>query len=462
MEDARRRLAATTLGEVPAVAVSGVTGEGLPRLRDELAALVRRLPTPDVDADVRLWIDRSFSITGAGTVVTGTLAEGGLAVPDELELGAGGERVGVRGLQMLGTRADRAEAVARVAVNLRGVGKRELRRGDVLLTPGAWSATSCVDVAVPGGDTGELPAEVVVHCGSAAVAARVRPLGGAAARLTLRRGLPLRVGDRLLLRDPGRHRVLAGVDVRDVSPPRLRRRGAARARAAEVEETDPALAVLRHSGFLPERELSTMGLPLTGVEAGPGWRADPDHWERLVKRLPAELDAWRRSHPLQEGMPRAVAARALRLPEERLLGPLLAAASLTERDGRISSRGEPERLPEEVERSLRALLAQLRDAPFAAPDANRLAELGLGPAELAAGVRSGRLVKIADGVVLAAGSDAEAARLLADLPQPFTLSRARQHLGTTRRVAVPLLELLDRSGVTRRNPDGTHELRHRS
>ena len=106
---------------------------------------------------------------------------------------------------------------------------------------------------------------------------------------------------------------------------------------------------------------------------------------------------------------------------------------------------------------MRALRRDLADAPFVAPDVARLRELGLAPRAVAAAGRAGLLLRVSDQIVLAPGADAQAARLLAGLPQPFTTAQARQVLGTTRRVAIPLLEYLDRAGVTRRLPDDRRE-----
>jgi selenocysteine-specific elongation factor len=110
-------------------------------------------------------------------------------------------------------------------------------------------------------------------------------------------------------------------------------------------------------------------------------------------------------------------------------------------------------LPAPVARSVEKVRADLVAQPFVAPDAARLVELGLGPRELGAAVRAGALVRVADGIVLLPGALDDAVTVLSGLAQPFTLSDARQALGTTRRVAVPLLELLDRRGSTRRLPD---------
>ena len=127
------------------------------------------------------------------------------------------------------------------------------------------------------------------------------------------------------------------------------------------------------------------------------------------------------------------------------------------RDGRIVGAAGVG-LPAEIRTGVEAVRADLAEAPFVAPEAYRLAELGLGRRELAAAVRAGALLRVADGIYLLPGADSAAAAVLAGLPQPFTLSEARRALGTTRRVAVPLLELLDARGLTRRAPDDRRTL----
>ncbi len=108
---------------------------------------------------------------------------------------------------------------------------------------------------------------------------------------------------------------------------------------------------------------------------------------------------------------------------------------------------------------MRAVLADLADAPFMAPEAGRLRELGLDPRAIGAAARAGLLLRVTEQIVLAPGAEADAARVLARLPQPFTAAEARQVLGTTRRVAIPLLEYLDRVGLTQRLPDDRRRLK---
>jgi selenocysteine-specific elongation factor len=454
-ELAQEEIAASSLGSVEAVAVSAVTGAGLPELRAALDRLTARLPVPEPDLPVRLWVDRAFTIRGSGTVVTGTLGGGTLRAGDELELTSIGARVRIRGLQSLGEPTAQAAGVARVAVNLRGVTLEQVGRGDALLTPGRFQQTDLVDVRLVGDPVTELPAEVTLHVGSAAVTARVRPLGVDTARLRLDRPLPLRVGDRALLRDPGRRHVAGGVTVLDVVPPALDRRGAATARAAVLAELDgrPDESVeLARRGLMRRGELERMGVTVESAPVAGDWHADPDQWLDLRRRLVEEVARWVEAHPLESGIPVDTLRRLLDLPDRALVEALVT-APLVAANGRIARGGTTGALPEQVARAVRRIGAELAERPFVAPEAARLAEFGLGHREIGAAVRAGALLRLADNVVLLPDAVDQAVRVLAGLPQPFTLSTARQALGTTRRVAVPLLELLDRRGATRRLPD---------
>ncbi|GAB2671945.1 selenocysteine-specific translation elongation factor [Saccharopolyspora gloriosae] len=460
-EQARRRLRDSALGELPAVHVSGRTGAGLGRLRAALCALAGRLPAPDSAAAVRLWIDRAFTIRGAGTVVTGTLAAGSLRTGDRLRLHPGGQDVAVRALHSLGEPVERTSAVARVAVNLRGVPLEQVRRGHALLTPGTWLGSDLFDVRLCDRLAADLPRQLVLHLGSAAVAVRVRPLGADTARLSLREPLPVRIGDRVLLRDPGAHDVAGGAVLLDVRPRPLRRRGAARERARELAGMDgvaDGAGELRRRRMVRGEQLRAMGAQVpAGAPEAAGWVLDPGHRDELAERLVRLLDEHREREPLADGLPAEAARRALALPDAALLEVLLRAGPAREiRTGGGRLRVGTAPWPPEIAAALERLRGRLADAPFAAPTAAELAELGLGSEPLAAAVRAGELLRLAPGVVLLPGAERRALEVLRGLPEPFTLSAARQALGTSRRVAVPLLELLAREGRTELLPDGTH------
>ncbi|MDT0275993.1 selenocysteine-specific translation elongation factor [Blastococcus goldschmidtiae] len=458
LADVRERLTATSMGAVPGVAVSALTGAGMPEFTAALERLLADLPAPDPAAPVRLWIDRAFTIKGAGTVVTGTLAAGSVAPEDRLRLGD--RDVVVRGVQSLGRAVERTQATARVALNLRGIAVEEISRGDALLTPGAFRSTAEVDVSLVVPVEDRLPAEAVVHAGSATVGARLRPLGGAVVRLRLEAALPLRVGDRVLVREPGTRRVL-GADVRDVDPPVLRRRGAARQRGAELaaqpDGAAGAAADLARRRIVRTTDFTAMGWPVPdGADQHGPWLLAPGLADALAARVPDVVTRYRKLRPLEPGPPVDVVRRALDLPGADLVQALVR-PPLALRDGRVVDGGAD--LPPEVQRAVDAVRARLAADSFAAPETPELAAAGLGPRELAAAVRSGQLVRIAESVYLAPGIAEVARAALAGLPQPFTVSQARQAWGTSRRVAVPLMEWLDAHGVTARSPDNTRRLR---
>jgi selenocysteine-specific elongation factor len=302
----------------------------------------------------------------------------------------------------------------------------------------------------------------MMHVGSAAVAVRIRPLGTDTARLSLRAPLPLRVGDRAVLRDPGGHRIPAGAVLLDVRPPALTRRGAARRRADELAAMHgpDGAGELRRRRVIRADELHAMGHPPPQAQRAGGWLVEPSYCDTLAEQLRELLGAHRREHPLADGMAVDAARRALGLPAPEILPVLLdapAAAEITVSGGRV--RLGTSSLPAPIRAAVRTVQDRLRREPFAAPTAAELTELGLDEKELAAAERAGELQRIAPKLVLLPGAEEDALRLLSRLPSPFTLSQAREALSTTRRVAVPLLEWLERRGYTQRLPDGTHQLR---
>ena len=489
---AAAQIAETALGKLPVVAVSSITGAGLPELVTALDELCRSLPEPDPGAPVRIWIDRTFSMTGSGTVVTGTLPAGTVHRSDELVITPQMRPVRVRDLQSLGETVPSVSGVARVALNLRGIGRDGLHRGMALVQAGRWTLTDLVDVrltiaghgfeadadwqsAQPGQPAapalpGQLPRAVTVHVGSARVVARVRPLGPGLARLSLTDPLPLHVGDRILLRDPGSRNsafpAVAGAVVLDVAPPPLTRRGAAAAAARSLSgwpDQPGAAQLLARHGIMRASTLLAMGVSEQPDPVAGEWLADPERWRALGHQLGEVLAAHAAAEPLAAGMPIDAARAAMDLPDRRLVlalaKPPFRVSCGALHIARPAGQDTGPALPDAVRAAVRVLRADLAAAPFLSPDADRLRKLGLDARSLAAAVRAGELMRISDQVVLAPGADRLAARLLARLPQPFTAAQARQALDTTRRTAIPLLEYLDAAGITQRLPDDRRVLR---
>jgi selenocysteine-specific elongation factor len=396
-----------------------------------------------------------------------------------------------------------------------------------------------------------LSSRLTLHIGAARTVAQVRMLGSRFARLTLDRPLPLHVGDRVLLRDPGAApdrtggRPVFGATVLDVSPPRLRGTGAAVAAARELAswpEIPAAPDLLRRHRLLRAGRASAMGLDDLPPPVAADWLADPGHWAQLRQSLALAVAAHAARDPLAPGLPVDAARAELGLPRRDLVEALAAwpassgpgerieavggylrcvdhgvrgqpedaggaAGPVRRTDGRAAperraedaggvvgpapradgtdGRAAPEqrpdvaghapvpgprpvsgavpspgpRLPAPVASAVQAVLADLADAPFRAPDAERLRELGIDVRAAAAAERAGLLCRLPGTILLAPDAPDRAARILAGLPQPFTTSDARQALNTTRRTAIPLLEWLDRAGVTRRLPDDRRTMR---
>ena len=312
---------------------------------------------------------------------------------------------------------------------------------------------------------------MTVHAGAARGIARVRRARPRLGRLSFADPLPLHVGDRLLLRDPGSRRrvpspAVTGAVVLDVMPPRLQRRGAAAAATRMLgswPDRPRAEHLLARHGLLRSSTLLAMGVrelpePVTGE-----WLADPEHWQALGHQLGEVVAGHAAAEPLAAGMPVEAVRSALDLPDRRLVlalarPPFRVAAALVQLPP--AARETPSSgLPEQLQAALRVLRADLAAAPFASPDADRLRKLGLEARTIAAAVRAGELMRISEQVVLAPGADRAAAAVLARLPQPFTAAQAREALCTTRRTAIPLLEFLDQAGVTERQPDDRRVVR---
>lgn len=467
LAQARAELADTGLRDAPGVIVSAVDGTGLAELRAVIDDVLAQVPPPDAASRLRLWVDRSFTITGAGTVVTGTLAAGTVACGDRMDvLGAKHMRSAViRGLQSCGEPHTTLGPVARVALNLRGVPRDAIHRGDALVTPDAWPSTRILDMCrTTGRPLTEVATQVVVHVGTAAVPARLRPFDDDHGRLTLGRALPLVLGDRLVWRAAGSAGVLGGAQVLDADPPALRRRGDSARRAAALAVMDAGgdvAAEVARRGAVPESHLRRLGLLPASVPAKVrvvgGWWVHQPAYAAWRQRLRAAVDELHDRDPLAGGLSRGAARDLLALPDEALLEAVARDAGLEQDGGHIRVAGARGELGQ-AEAAVGELETRLGAEPFRAPEAYELSELHLGARELAAAERAGRVLRLRDGVVLLPTAPALAMRELARLEQPFTTSQARQALSTTRRVAIPLLEYLDGRGWTRRLDAGHREV----
>ncbi|ONI86537.1 hypothetical protein ALI144C_11620 [Actinosynnema sp. ALI-1.44] len=449
---ARAELAGTSLAAAEPVVVSGLTGQGIPGLREALDRLVDRIPPPDPAATLRLWVDDAD-----GPLVTGTLSAGTVHTGDELVVAPTGRRVRVESMESLGRPAMAVAGAGRVALKVDGANPRRMRRGQALVAVGSWRFVSVVDVRLKTLDKSGMPVrELVLHVGSAAIPARVRHLGPGVARLTLRSPLPLRIGDPGLLHDPRKHVVVAGVTVLDILPPDLRLSGGLAERAVELSQREVStdgMAELRRRGMVRRSDLIAMGCTVPRAPAVGEWMFDPDRFQKLRQSLLNVVREYAARHPEDPGMPKPVAAQEIGLPDRRLVEPLARASR------GLGVRMLGGRLVLGPRDALERLVEDLAVDPFAAPEQPRLAELGLTVKRLNTAVTRGMLVRLADGVYLRPDAIDLAEAVLTELPETFTVAQVRTALRTSRRVAVPLLELLDARGVTERLDASRRRLR---
>jgi selenocysteine-specific elongation factor len=502
------RLAGTSLAGAPIIATAAPSGLGLDELREALDQALDRVPEPPDRDRPRLAVDRVFSVRGSGTVVTGTLTGGTLTPEVMAELLPAGQRVRIRSLQSHGRPVTRAEPARRVAVNLAGIATDQVQRGDVLALPGQWAPTRVADCrlrCLPGAPAPlRARGAYLLYAGAAETAVRLQPLDAhevrpgedALVRLHLERPLVLDVLEPVVLRDSGRDETVGGGPVLDPFPLGQVHGTAARVRRAEeLEAREAALRgapgreapgretptreapgpvgllerVLAERGATAVRELPRLvgvgpalvdRMLAAAVEAGRVVRSRSLVWSRAgwqaaETAVLRAVDRHHREEPLAPGLP-AQAARQATKGGAEVVEALLA-------DGRLVLDGPAVRLPEHGVRldprqqAVRARVeTALAEGGVTVIGEQDLARLGANRPLIAVLARQSVLVAVAPGLYLGGDVlDRAVATLRRAFPdgRAFTAAEAKEALGTTRKTAIPLLEHLDRAGVTLRSGD---------
>jgi selenocysteine-specific elongation factor len=423
------------------VAVSAVTGAGLDDLRGALARAADRLEERGGALPTRLFVDRSFTLHGIGTVATGTLWSGSIGAGDELRVEPGGRPVRVRSVEVHDQPVERAEPGQRVAVSLPGVERTELHRGEALVTPGAYPVGYRLDVVLDELQPIADGARLQVHHGTAEIPARVVRVGERYAQLRLEAPVVAARGDGVVLRT---ETTVGGGHVLDPSPPRQ----TDLARLELLEQGDPA-SIVRALVHEPvrERELAARALlteeelasGLGAVEHSGEWIYSADWLAEERARVRDRLAGHAKRSPLDPG---------LALPElipDEWGAELLPLLEVERRGGKAYLPGATVSAGPRAE----ALEAQLTAAGTAT--------LRVDDAELARYLETEqRLVRLGDGHAVSPAAYAEAREALVgecERAGSITLARFRDLLGISRRPAQLLLERFDADGLTRRVGD---------
>ena len=496
LEEIRELVSTTALADAPIVALSALTGEGLPALLETLEAVLASAPGTSGGTAPRLPVDRVFSVSGFGTVVTGTLGGGEIAVGDELRLYPGDRRARVRGLQSHQEKVSRALPGRRTAVNLSGITTEEVQRGDVLAPPGTMTPSQRIDVRLrllPDAPVAlKQNDEVDFFTGAAELPARITLLDrerldpGDRAWVQIRFRAPLAVlrHDRFIVRRPSPSETLGGGEIVDPSPPRHRRFRPETIAALETLAAgapDEILLQMLEQRPVEIRELRAGAAGLSAAQVDdalaqlvaegdavvlgdsgrmPGatdFAIASSHLKLLTQRISEELRRYHASQPLRPGLVREEARRRLGITQPRLFDDLIATFASA---GELIDDGATLRLPQfrmTLDPARRAAadryLAAIGAQPYAPPGPH---EHGLDPETLAALEHMGEVAKIADGVYFAPEAwDALVQGTLdfIDRNGSMTLSQFRDHFGTSRKYAQATIEHLDQLKYTRRIGD---------
>ncbi|MCC6906045.1 MAG: selenocysteine-specific translation elongation factor [Anaerolineae bacterium] len=480
----------TVLRDAPVVAVSSATGEGISTLLALIETLLQGRPARPEGGRPRLPVDRVFTMSGFGTIVTGTLTGGSFAVGQEAELLPAGRRVRIRGLQNHRQPVEHLPAGSRAAINLSGVNVEDIRRGDVVALPGMLSGTTLVDVYFRHLPDAERPllhnTEVKFFSGAAESLAYIRLLGdhelvpGAEGWLQLRLSEPVTLdrGDRYILRYPSPPRTFGGGYVLDPHPPHRWRRfrpevierletlsvGTSRERliaALNSQIVVPSAEVAGLAG-LPESEAASALAELlhTGEarEVGTGLFISSARHEQLRLLAERELAGFHEASPLRPGMPREEFRQRLAL-DGRVYGPLI---GLLEEDGTLVDDGRSVRLSgfsvtftPRQQQAVDDLKRRFDADPINTPSYRDSAALA-GQEVLDLLIQRGDFVRVSDDVLFAAAGYAqmvERVRWYLDENGSITVAQARDLFNSSRKYVLALLEHLDAVGVTRRLED---------
>ncbi|MFW6042319.1 MAG: selenocysteine-specific translation elongation factor [Chloroflexota bacterium] len=490
--DLEETLAGTILEGAPVIPVSARTGEGMDELREALAERLHSAqPRPDKGRP-RLPIDRVFTLSGFGTIVTGTLIDGSLRTGDAVEIQPTGLQGRIRGLQTHKTGRDVVRPGSRVAVNVSGVDADEVKRGNVLAAPDVLRGTLLVDVSYRHLQQATAPlkhnTEVKLFTGAAEIMARARVLGARAIapgeegwlQLALQQPVALLRGDRFILRRPSPPSTLGGGTILDVQPGRRHRRFrpevVERLRTlAEGSPSELLLQKLRRLEPVPLQDLFRES-GMAEATAREAWQELAEagdvllleqhalsraFWQQLVDRARNVLEAYQETHPLRQGMPREELRNRLNLSRSvptAVFNRFIDQAgdeAIKETGTVVHLAGHQIEFSDAQQEAIADLLARFEQAGVNSPSVKEC-RAAVGPEVYEALLTLGKLRQLNDDVVYTKEQYEHLVEEIIDFLQTHDAvdaAQVRDLLNTSRKYAIALLEYLDQERITRRVGD---------
>lgn len=446
----------TPLASWPVVPVSSKSGQGIDELKTQIG--LRIGSQDETSQPFRMWIDRSFTIKGAGLVVTGSISQGSVGTDDAVAVLPSAIATRVRGVHRHDVKVDRANQGDRAAVNLVAGNDIDISRGQLLVSPNTASTSSRFLATIhPARMFKEIPKRGAfhVHLGTADTAASIRRIADTMGYLvTTADPLPAAVGDRFILRDSGRRSVVGGGRILD---PGANARPAIRdiETMHAVLDADPdtkvdALVKLRGVADIAAVRLETGGgSPRSTIQAGGKAISDEVH-ESIVRDISRIVAEYHSNFPLRPGIGRTELATTLGFDDAIVDAVVHASDRLSSTEGAVHLTAFTNELTDAQE----AVWAPVRSSLEASFDVPRMSALNLPEELLHALVRRGDLIQIDDDLAFTTLQVDRISVEVHELDDGFTVSEFKEHFEMARRQAVPTLEWLDRTGVTRRQGDG--------
>ncbi len=439
LESVQQRVRSTFLEHAPVVCVSIHNPSTLEVLRGAITELVVALPPQSDTHRPRIWVDRAFAAKGSGTVITGTLTGSSLRVGDELVSLPNQHTVKIRGIQSNGISRDKLEAGNRCALNLTGIDHLEINRGDVLVIDGQWLGTNKFDASLNVLAAIEHAVSrrgsYMMYIGSREIPVALHTIGSTSIhngesgciRVTLPVSLPIAPGDRFILRESGRDETIGGGQVLDIQPIM---------RTSKATPNNDVLRLVVERGWVQMSQLHLLAGRIVDIseveQVLDGWVTTHHAFDQVSQELSVLVTA-------SKDLGVDVATLSL---QQRLVLPIV--PNITVRDGR--ARGV-----DAIDIALHPMVQQFADAGCMPPDA-----ASLDKSIVRQLVQRGVLVHCDELYFHSSALEkaiASARDLLIANPQGFTVAQFREHLGVSRKYALPLINQLDATGFTRRRED---------
>ncbi len=489
-EDVNQRVKGTILESAPIVKTSSANKTGIDKLYDQIVKMISEIQSREDIGKPRMYIDRVFTMAGRGTVVTGTLIDGSFHLGEEIQILPQQISARIRDLQTHKKKFEKASPGTRVAMNLAGVEKVDIQRGDVVTKPAQDQTTDIftakVDIASTAGLTIKHNAELLVILGTTELLAKanildkdkIEPGSSAFVQFKCKNSLLARIGDHFILRLPSPQTTIGGGTVLEVSPRRFKRKDrrllSDLERRLSLDLADLILSDLERRSHVPRKDiLKSSNFSQSQIDSGllelqkarkilltESLAVDSGRWKEVLDEIEKEVEKTHRRFPFRIGSKTAELSARLKIEDTLLteaIKYLVKSGKVVQQEAYLRLSTHQPKLSQEQASLSRKILDKFAAHPLSPPTKEDILEEDSNYGEvLAFMIQQGKLTELKDGVLFRAEDFEQIKKKIVDFIKKngaSTVSQLREHLSTTRKYMVPILEKLDQLGVTQRDGD---------